>query len=59
MAAARLRRRVLAGIGMLVGGTIRQEWGLVIIGGGWLMAGLLYLYVLRGKPAKPPRSSGC
>jgi hypothetical protein len=45
---------VLAGVGMVIGGAATKEWGLVIIGGGWLMAGLLYLYVLRGKAAKPP-----
>ncbi len=44
----------LAGVGLLVGGIARQEWGLSVIGGGWLMVGLLYLYVSRGKSAKPP-----
>ena len=45
---------VLVGLGMSIAGAFTEEWGLVVIGGGWSFAGLLYLYTLRGKSARPP-----
>jgi hypothetical protein len=45
---------VLVGLGMAVAGAVTKEWGLVIIGCGWSLGGLLYLFTLRGKSARPP-----
>ena len=45
---------VLVGIILLIFGLVRRDGGLAIIGAGWVFGGLLYLYVSRGKPARPP-----